>query len=162
VLAAAALSDGPPASGAGESSSSLPLDPELLDSNRLEEDAGASMGHLLSPSSDASDSGDDADLRRLKENLSRPCPIFWNGRDITYAWLAGCSVPRAMSTWSLLSGQAERGRWLAKFLEAVLGREDRKHAIAGGWGWQSGKRLGAELVPFLSDWLAQCGDGRHN
>jgi hypothetical protein len=91
VLGAGALSDGPPASGAGESSSSLPLDPELLDSDRVEDDAGASIRQLLSPSSDASDSGDDADLRRLKENLSRPCPIFCNGRDITYAWLAAAS-----------------------------------------------------------------------
>jgi hypothetical protein len=69
------------------------LDPQLLDRIRLEEGAAGgspSMRQVSVPSvaSDNRDEEEDADLRRLNENLSRPLPIFWNGRAITGAWLA--------------------------------------------------------------------------
>lgn len=135
-LPAAALSEGPPASGGGRSTDSrLPLDPQLLDSARLVQGcpgtgacACASIEEASVPS-EASDSGDDddADLRRLNENLSRPWPVFWNGRAITSAWLARARPLRhpqcQRGAFSFLAerererGDPEEGggRWLARF-----------------------------------------------
>lgn len=144
---AAALSDGPPASGGGRSTERrLPLDPQLLDRIRLVEGATGGVPSMVRVSVPSSDSGDDddADLRRLNENLSRPWPIFWNGRAITSAWLA-----RARA---LQRPRCQRG--------AFLGREKERGARfwgrrgEGGICWQAGNSVrgwvagGAELVGF--------------
>lgn len=97
-------SDGPPASGGGiRSTDSLPLDPQLLrESARRAQGsvlpvvADDSMGlpgsAMSSDAVDDTESGEDGvdeedeeedDFRRLKENLSRPCPVFRNGGAIT-------------------------------------------------------------------------------
>lgn len=157
-LPVAALSEGLPASGGGRSTDSrLPLDPQLLDSARRVQGcpgAGASASiEEASVPSEASESGDDADadLRRLNENLSRPWPIFWNGRAITSAWLARARPLRhpqcQRGAFSFLadreeSGEGGGGRWLARFRGRCVwevrrgrggGREGRKEGSTS-WG----------------------------
>lgn len=140
---AAALSDGPPASGGGRSTERrLPLDPQLLDRIRLVEGATGGVPSMVRVSVPSSDSGDDddADLRRLNENLSRPWPIFWNGRAITGAWLA-----RARA---LQRPRCQRGAFLGREKERAArfwGKARRGRAILFVGGWRR-NRIGWVLV----------------
>jgi hypothetical protein len=155
---AAPLSEGPPASGGGRSTDSrLPLDPQLLDSARLLKGgactcACASIEEASVPSeASGGNGGDDADLRRLNENLSRPWPIFWNGRAITSAWLARArarppATASAMSTWRLffLGRQGERSQ--ARFRDAVFGGPGEGAAEVRGRGRKEAWRRACDLL----------------
>jgi hypothetical protein len=110
-----------------------------------------------SVASDNRDEEEDADLRRLNENLSRPLPIFWNGRAITGAWLARARAlhhhPRCQrGSFSWQREQRKRARrdggWLARFCG---GEEGRCYLLVGCVrfrGWQAEQELLGRTATF--------------